>query len=812
MREEIYRIIGMHCASCSIAIQRSLSRIGVEADISLASEEARVRYDPSRVKPSDIIRAIRRAGYDVYREELNAVIKGLRSYDDERILAEKLESMEGVIEVRASHISREISIIYNPLTISRDRIVEYMRSLGYELVEIREEALAEDVGARIALEDLKKLRIYTMVTLPLSLFLALYYMIGVFRPLGLEPFLWDNHFLRDLLIGIPISLVVLVIGSMRFLMPGVRSLLNLTPGMDSLVILGTYSAFLFSLLTTFNIVSGEAFYEASAVVMSFIILGRYIETRLKIRSGEAVRRLAQLQSPMARVLRNGSEEVIPVDRVRVGDLVLIRPGERIPVDGIVKSGRALIDESMITGESEPVARSEGDVVYTGTTVIRGSIVVYATRVGRDTVLGQIIRLVRIAQNSKPRIQRIVDRIAGVFTWIVIAAALATAFYWSLIARAPLDMVVMFTASVLVVACPCALGLATPIALLIGFGRGAELGILIRNAEAIDRAGSVRVIVFDKTGTLTIGKPRVVIVRSLASEISESEIIALAAIAEKRSEHPIALAILEKARELGIDVRDPDFFDSIPGQGVIASVDGKTIAVGSIKLMNGFEISLDEKIESLSRELMDQGLTVVYVAIEGRIIGLIGVGDMPRPESRDVVRYLISKGYRVIMLTGDREITARAVARSLGIKEIFAEVSPEEKAEIIEKIRSSGDSVAMIGDGVNDAASISRATLGIAMGGGSDIAREAGDIILVRNDLRDVIRSIELARAIRRKIYQNLFWAFIYNIILIPVASGAFYGFGIFLRPELAGFAMAMSSISVTLSSQTLRRWNPKTFS
>ncbi len=805
MREEVYRVIGMHCASCSIAIQRSLSKLGVEASVSLASDEARVRYDSSRVRPKDVVNAIRKAGYDVYKEEAVYIVKNLNSYDDEKLIVEKLGDLEGVIEIHASHIDRSVRILYNPLAVRQQLLIDTLKSLGYGVEAIKTEAEVEDIGSKIAAEDLNRLKIYTLISLPASMVLAIYYMIGY---MGYPPPLWGDPVLRDLLVGVPLSTLVLFIGSLRFLKTAARSFANLSPGMDSLVILGTYSAYIFSLASTFGLIKGEPFYEASAVVMSFILLGRYIEARLKLRTGEAVKKLAELQSRSARVIRGGAEVEIPIEDVRVGDLVVVKPGEKIPVDGVVKDGRGYVDESAMTGEPAPVEKSPGDPVFAGTTILRGSLIIYTTRVGKDTVLGQIIRLVRIAQNSRPKIQGIVDRISGIFTWLVIAIAISTLAYWVLIAGAPLSIAIVFVASVLVVACPCALGLATPAAIVTGFGRGAQLGILIKDAGILDRIQRIRTIVFDKTGTLTLGKPGVRVVKPLSEEISEKEVIMLAAVAEKRSEHPIAQAIVEKAREMGLAVGEPEAFENIPGQGVIAWVGGRTVAAGNDKLMRGFEVEVSDSVKKISEELMREGLTVVYIAVEGKLVGMIGVGDSIRSEAVDVVRALRSRGYRVVMLTGDKELSARAIASRIGIDEVIAEASPEDKAEIIDKLKSSRG-VAMVGDGINDAASLSRADLGIAMGGGTDIAREAGDVILVKEDLRGVVKAIYLLRAIRRKIYYNLFWAFIYNIALIPIAAGALYQTtGLYLRPELAGIAMALSSISVTVSSQTLRTFSP----
>lgn len=804
MREEVYRVIGMHCASCSVAIHRSLSRLGVEAHINLASGEVRVKYDPSRVKPRDIVNAIRKAGYDVYKEEVVAVVKNLDDYDDERIIVEKLGGLEGVVEVHASHVGKSVRVLYNPLATNQQSLREALESLGYTVASLKAEVEVEDVGSRIVAEDLRKLKTYTLVALPSSALLAAYYMLG---HAGYPVPVWDCYPLRDLLVGLPLSSLALLVGSLRLLRTAIRSLVNLAPGMDSLVIISTYSAYAFSLAATLGLVRGEAFYEAPAVVMSFVLLGRYVETKLRLRAGEVVKKLAQLKGRSATVLRSGVEVEVPVDDVRVGDLVLVKPGERIPVDGIVKGGSGYVDESAMTGEPNPVEKSPGDTVLAGTIVLRGSLLVYATRVGKDTVLGQIIRLVRIAQNSRPRIQGVVDRVSGVFTWIVIAMAASTLLYWTLLAGEPLSTAIVFVASVLVIACPCALGLATPIAVVAGFGRGAELGILVKEAGAVDKVHRVRVVVFDKTGTLTVGKPGVRIVRSLGNGVDEVSVVRMAAVAEKRSEHPIARAIVEKAESMGLVVGDPEAFENIPGQGVVARVEGRTVVVGNDKLMRGFEVEIGNDVERVAEEIMSEGLTVVYVAVDGRLVGVMGVGDAVRPEAAEVVKYLKLRGYKVVMLTGDRKRTAMAIASKIGIDDVIAEASPEDKVEFVDKLREFGG-VVMVGDGINDAAALSKADLGIAMGGGTDIAREAGDVILVKEDLRGVVKAIELLKAVRRKIYYNLFWAFVYNAALIPIAAGALYReMGLYLRPELAGVAMALSSISVTASALTLKRFS-----
>jgi Cu2+-exporting ATPase/Cu+-exporting ATPase len=805
LREEIYKVLGMHCASCTIAIQRSLYKIGVEADVSLASEELRVRYDPSKIRALDILKAVRRAGYDLYKEEIYIYFKRSLTYEETRILDKMLSNAEGIIDSTIDPMGRFVRIIYNPLTTSSQKITELIASSGFEVSETKSEAVVEDVGERVIRRELERLKISVMISMPLTIILIICYMFGDLINIPLS----KDAFLKDLFIGIPLSTIVLGVGSSRFLKTAIRSFLNLSPGMDALVILGTYSTYIFSLLTALRILSGQTFFEASSAVISFVLLGRYIETRLKIRTGEVVKKLAELQPKTARVLRDGLETDVPVEEVKIKDLVVIRPGEKIPVDGVVKDGRGFVNESLITGEPLPVEKNFGDPVYAGTVLVNGSLIVSTTRVGRETVLGQIIRLVRIAQSSRPKVQQIIDKVSGIFTWLVISVAVASFIYWHFVVGASLDKALIFTASVLVVACPCALGLATPMAIVNGFNKAASLNILIKDAEVIDTGPRITHIIFDKTGTLTLGRPELVRVVSFDHDIDEKKLLILTAVAEKRSEHPLAQTIVSKATEYFKKIPDPDNFENIPGQGVVAEINGEMIIVGNEKLIKGFDIDINDDVRKIVDQLAEEGLTVVYVAFNKRLIGVLGIGDMIRSEAYDVVRRLRSEGYKIYMVTGDSKKTAEAVASRLGIEGVFAEISPEEKAEIIEDLKRSGHKVMMIGDGINDAIALSKADLGVAMGGGTDIAREAGHIILVKNDLRGILILLDLMRTIRRKVIQNILWAFIYNIILIPVAAGALYGYGIYLRPELAGLAMALSSISVTISSMTLNRWRPK---
>ncbi len=803
-RQEVLKLVGMHCASCAITIQKQLEKLGVKAEVSFATEEAKVEFDPEKIPPKKIIEAIRKAGYDVYKEEVIFAVEGLVSAEDDRRVEEALQGLEGVLDVYANHVTKTVRVLFNPLVISAPKIRGEVERLGLKVVSESVGEEIEDVASKIVREEYEKLKKLLLIAFPPTIVLLL----ATYTPLGatLSTLLGLRVDVLQAILALPAFLA----GSVKFLRTGVRALLAGRPNMDSLVILGTYSAFIGSLLVTLGIVAGEAFYEASAAVMSFILLGKFIETRLKARAGEAVRKLIELQPKKARVIRDGREVEVNIDEVKVGDEAVVRPGEKIPVDGVVKRGRGYVDESMLTGEPVPVEKKAGDPVVAGTTLVRGSIVVHTTRVGKETVLGQMIRLIRTAQASKPRLQSMVDRVAGVFTWIVITVALATFVFWSQVYGLGFSQALMFTVAVLVVACPCALGLAIPMAIVTGLGKAAEYGILVKDPSVIDKMPKVTMVALDKTGTLTEGKPRVRRVVAV-NGFSETEVLALAASAESRSEHPLAQAIVEAARERGVSLVEPSSFDSFTGMGILAQVNGRSVAVGNDKLMErGLGLGIPEEASRLARELRGQGYTVVYVAVYGRLAGLIAIGDEIQEGARELVEYLKRRGLKVVMLTGDHEETARAIARRLGIDEYRAQVTPEDKAAFISEAQRKGEVVVMVGDGINDAPALSQADIGIAMGSGTDLAKEAGDMVILRGGVKEIAVAFELVDAVRAKARQNLFWAFIYNVTLIPIAAGILYpSLGIVLKPELAGIAMALSSVSVTTWAQTLRKWRPR---
>ncbi|MCD6368793.1 MAG: copper-translocating P-type ATPase [Thermoproteales archaeon] len=805
------KIVGMHCATCAITIERKLKSLRgvIDAQVSLASESADIVYDPGKVSMKEIVRAVRDVGYDVYKEEILLAVKDLKGVEDEKRIEDYLKKNPGVIDCMASHITQSIRITINPLQIDTEKIKELVESLGYTVLKVTGEVEVEDIERKVLAKQLKEMKKATLISLPLAVILALYIYTGYLN-LATPPF-WEY---RNL-VGFILSTPVVVLGGRRFFAGAWRALKNKTANMDTLVTLGTGSAYVYSLAVFLGLLDFEdTYFEAAAVVLAFILLGRYLELKMKFRTGEAIRKLLQLQAKTARVIRGDKEVEIPVDQVKLKDVVIVRAGERIPVDGIIIDGQDYVDESMLTGEPMPALKKERDPVVAGTLLKTGALKIIVTRVGKETVLSQIIKLVRYAQTAKPPIQKSIDKIAGVFTWIIIVIAIATFTFWYGFYGVPLSLAILFTASVLLVACPCALGLATPTVIMVGVGRAAEEGIIIKNAEALEKVGKLSTIVFDKTGTLTKGEPEVTDIVPL-NGFATDKILQLAYIAERRSEHPLAEAIVKKAKKerLTPDI-EPEFFDTIPGQGVIAKFNGSTVVLGNEKLMNSFEVDLSAA-ESYVGRLRAEAKTVIYMAVGGNpgpmtLAGLFAIADTPRPYAKEVISRLRRMGLEVVMLTGDNRKTAEAIARNLGIDRVIAEVLPEDKTEVIKNLQREGKIVAMVGDGINDAPSLSQADVGIAMGGGTDIAKEAGDIVLVKNDLRAVLSAIKVSKAILRKIKFNTFWAFIYNTLLIPVAAGALYTvIGLILRPEFAGLAMALSSISVTGNALLLKRWKPE---
>ncbi|HIP88402.1 MAG TPA: copper-translocating P-type ATPase, partial [Thermococcus paralvinellae] len=598
---------------------------------------------------------------------------------------------------------------------------------------------------------------------------------------------------------------VIVYSGKEIFLKAARSLRNKTLNMDVMYSMGVGSAYMASVLATVGVLPEQYnFYEASVLLLAFLLLGKYLEHVAKGRTSEAIKKLMSLQAKKATVIRDGKEVEVPITQVRVGEVVIVKPGEKIPVDGVVIEGESYVDESMITGEPIPNLKKKGDEVIGGTINKNSVLKIEAKRVGGDTVLAQIIKLVEEAQNTRPPIQRIADRIVTYFIPVVLVIALVSFVYWYFIAKEPLLFAFTTLISVLVIACPCAFGLATPTALTVGMGKGAEMGILIKNGEVLEIARKATIVLFDKTGTLTKGKPEVTDV--IALDMEEKELLGLVASAEKRSEHPLGEAIVRKAQELGLELEEPEQFEVITGKGVRARVSGREVLAGNRKLFRENGYVIDDNIEKILHKLEDEAKTAVMVAIDGKIVGVIGIADTIKEGAREAIEELHKMGKKVGMITGDNRRTAEAIARQLNIDYVLAEVLPQEKANEVKKLQERGEVVIFVGDGINDAPALAQADVGIAVSSGTDIAMESGDIVLMKNDLRDVVRAIKLSQKTLSKIKQNFFWALVYNTILIPAAAGALYPtFGIIFRPEWAAAAMAMSSVSVVTNSLLLKR-------
>lgn len=731
-------IRGMHCASCVQKIEKALLQTqGVTgAAVNLATEKARVDYEPSLLNLEEIKRAIEATGYEVAEPP-----PGEKTLDSEKLAREK----------------------------------EY-----------------------------RKLKLKFIAGLVLGILVFL----GSMR----HWFPWVPVFLGNFYVLWALATPIQFVIGWPFYNGAWRALRHRSADMNTLIAVGTSAAYVYSVLATLwpqlfeaGGIKANVYFDTSALIIVFILLGRLLEARAKGQTSEAIKKLIGLQPKTARVIREGKEIDIPVEEVVVGDIVVVRPGERIPVDGIVREGRSAVDESMITGESIPVKKTPGSEVIGATINKSGSFKFEARKVGKDTTLAQIIRLIEEAQSSKAPIQRLADVIAAYFVPIVMSIAVITFVIWFILGPPPaLTLALLNFVAVLIIACPCALGLATPTAVLVGTGKGAENGILIKGGESLEIAHKVDTIVLDKTGTLSRGEPEVTDI-ILGEGFPEQEILSYAAAAEKNSEHPLADAILKRAREKGIEPREPDNFRVIEGQGVEATVKGRQIILGNARFLENRRIEiLDLRREA--EKLSDEGKTAVYIAVSGEVAAVLGIADTLKEGSFEAVKRLQKMGLHVVMVTGDNRKTAEAMARKVGIDDVFPEVLPKDKVDVIKKLQSEGRKVAMVGDGINDAPALAQADIGIALGSGTDVAIEASDITLIKGDLRAVASAIELSKKTIRIIKQNLFWAFFYNTAGIPVAAGVLYPFfGLLLNPILAAAAMAFSSVSVVSNSLRLRK-------
>jgi Cu+-exporting ATPase len=798
-------IKGMFCASCVAAIEKSLLKLdGVsEASVNLAAGNVTITYDPSNVEREQFDKAIRDAGYEVSKDlrTMTIGIKGMTCAACVRAIEKALTRLEGVESANVNLAANNATITYEPSTVSFDEFEKAVTDAGYKALP-PEEGIAP---VQRELDELRPLKLRFIIAAVLAVPLA-YIAMGPHFGVPVPSFVHNNMALVQLLLTLPI-----LAAGYQFYTRGLISLAKTrTANMDTLVALGTGAAFVYSVVASVGIWTGsgafsahDLYYEVAGLLIAFILLGNMLEALAKGRTGEAIRKLLDLQAKTALVERDGQEIDIPVEEVRVGDIVIVRPGEKIPVDGEVTDGTPTVDESMLTGEPLPVMKKAGDSV-TGATINKsGSFKFRTTRVGADTVLAQIVKLVQEAQGSKAPVQRLADTIAAYFVPVVVGIAMVAFIVWLLVGQ-PFTFALTIAIAVLIISCPCALGLATPTAIMVGTGLGASKGILIKNAQALEGMNSVTTVVFDKTGTLTRGKPKVTDVVPL-NTLSNEEILRLAAIAEKRSEHPLGEAIIAA----GGEVPEPQDFEAVEGKGVRATSEGRQILVGSRKLLSGKNIDTGAAEQHLLK-LEGEGKTAVLVAVEGKLAAVIAVADTLKENAAEAIDKLKAMGKTPVMLTGDNKRTAKAIAAQVGIESVIAEVLPAQKADQIKNLQSKGEKVAMVGDGINDAPALAQADVGIAIGSGTDVAIESAQIVLVRGDILDVARAAELSSYTMRKIKQNLFWAFFYNTVGIPVAAGVLIPLLNFkLHPIIAGLAMSFSSVSVVTNSLLMKRFGAK---
>lgn len=816
MKTQQIKVGGMTCSACAKAIERAVGKVtGVsEATVNYATEKLQVTFDETRVDGQAVKTAVEKAGYTVLEEpaakEITIPVGGMTCSACANAIERAVKKLAGIETVSVNFATEKMTVSYNPDLVRISEIKQAVVKVGYQPREI-------DTSQQVDTDKLRKekeistlwlkFKVSLVFSLPL-LYLAMGGMLNWPIPKALDPMNYPLLYaLLELFLVIPV-----VIAGYRFYTVGFTAIFRRSPNMDSLIAMGTSAALGYSLYSIYRITLGDFIYvedlyfETAGVIITLILLGKSLEAVSKGRTSEAIKKLMGLSPKTAIVLHGEVEMEIPIEEVEVGDIIVVKPGSKIPVDGEVVEGHSSVDESMLTGESMPVDKKPGDAVIGASINKNGSLRFRATRVGSDAALAQIIKLVEDAQGSKAPIAHLADVVSGIFVPIVFVIATASALAWYFAGQSPVFALSIFIA-VLVIACPCALGLATPTAIMVGTGKGAENGVLIKGGEALETAHKIKTIVFDKTGTITEGRPEVTDI-IVAPGIDKSELLQLAASAEKGSEHPLADAIVRGAEKENLELIKGEAFTAIPGHGIQVTLSGKTLLLGNRKLMDEKNIMLTGLLEHADR-LASEGKTPMYIAIDSKPAGIIAVADIVKPSSARAIAKLHDMGIEVAMITGDNRKTAEAIAKLVGIDRVLAEVLPQDKANEVKKLQAEGKKVAMVGDGINDAPALAQADIGIAIGSGTDVAMESADIVLMRSDLMDVPTALQLSKSTIRNIKQNLFWAFAYNVAGIPIAAGLLFAFGgPKLNPIIAAAAMSLSSVSVLTNALRLKRFKP----
>ncbi|AIY78855.1 heavy metal translocating P-type ATPase [Clostridium botulinum] len=807
MRKKAFKIEGMTCSACANRVERVVGKLdGVEkSNVNFATETLSVEFDENKLQDKDIEEKVVKAGYSVKKniKVYNLKVEGMTCSACANRVERVTKKLQGVQESNVNFATEKLTIVVDEDVIGYSDIKTAVEKAGYKL-EKEDKAKEDKKESNPAKELLNRFIISVILTVPL-LIISMGHMVGMHLPSIIDPMINPLNFA---LIQIALTLPVMLVGY-KFYKVGIKNLFKLSPNMDSLISIGTLAAFLYGIFAIVKINQGNSeyamhlYFESAAVILTLITLGKYLEAVSKGKTSQAIKALMGLAPKNATVIRNGGESIIPIEEVVTGDIVLVKPGEKLPVDGEVIEGSTSIDESMLTGESIPVEKEIGSTVIGASINKTGFIKYKATKVGKDTALAQIVKLVEEAQGSKAPIAKLADVISAYFVPIVIGLAVIAAVAWLIAGESMIFALTIFI-SVLVIACPCALGLATPTAIMVGTGKGAENGVLIKGGEALETTYKLNTIVFDKTGTITEGKPKVTDI--LVNNITENEILSLAASAEKGSEHPLGEAIVKEAEDRKLTLKEINKFNAIPGHGIEVLIDEKNIFLGNKKLMKEKNVDISS-LDAQSERLSNEGKTPMYISINFELKGIIAVADTVKENSKEAIEILHSMGIKVAMITGDNKNTANAIAKQVGIDIVLAEVLPEDKANEVEKLQKDGDKVGMVGDGINDAPALAKADIGIAIGSGTDVAIESADIVLMKSDLMDVPTAIKLSKATIRNIKENLAWAFGYNILGIPVAMGILHIFGgPLLNPMIAAGAMSFSSVSVLLNALRLRNF------